>query len=76
MLIFHPSEPEQYRVIWDPSDPDVIIFQKKRGDAWVIRSRYLLDPRPTQVKDLYILMEDFFHHGMIMEEDSLQAMID
>ena len=76
MIMFHPSEPEQHRVIWDPDDPDIIIFQKKKDDMWINRSRYLLDPRPTHMKDLHVLMEDFFYHGMIMEEESLQAMAD
>ena len=76
MMIYQPSSDMNYRVVWYGGESTQLYFEKQIfKDEWrVIDTRTLQYSFPTGVKELLLEMEDYYHHGLVLEEEYRQSM--
>ena len=76
MMIYQPSADMNYRVVWYGGESTQLHFEKQifSGEWRAIDTRTLPCSFPTRVKELLIEMEDYYHHGLILEEEYAQSL--
>jgi hypothetical protein len=76
MMIYQPSADMNYRVVWYGGESTQLHFEKQIFSCeWrAIDTRTLQDSFPTRVKELLMEMEDYYHHGLILEEEYARSM--
>jgi hypothetical protein len=82
-MIYQPPAETKYRVAWYGGER--LYFQKHWNmydvdtDAsymyWLDRDTRILCSIPTQIKDMLLEMENYYHEAIILEKEQLQEMI-
>jgi len=73
MMIYQPSSDMNYRVVWYGGESTQLHFEKQIfRDEWrVIDTR---TPKHSLVKELLLEMEDYYHQGLVLEEEYHRSM--
>ena len=71
MMIYQPSGEHKYRVVWYGGESTQLHFEKQvfTNDWQAIATSTLQYSFPTGVKELLLEMEDYYHHGLVLEEE-------
>jgi len=71
MMIYQPSGEHKYRVVWYGGESTQLHFEKQvfTNDWRAIATSTLQYSFPTGVKELLLEMEDYYHHGLVLEEE-------
>jgi hypothetical protein len=74
MMIYQPKAEQKYRVVWYGGESTQLHFEKQVFlNEWKdIDVRTLMCGMPSGVKELLMEMEDYYNHGMILEEQYLR----
>lgn len=74
MMIYQPEGEQKYRVVWYGGESTQLHFEKQVfTDEWRdIDVRTLQFSFPSGVKELLMEMEDYYHHGLVLEEHYLR----
>jgi hypothetical protein len=74
MMIYQPKAEQKYRVVWYGGESTKLHFEKQVFlNEWKnIDVRTLMCGMPSGVKELLMEMEDYYNHGMILEEQYLR----
>ena len=76
MMIYQPSAEHKYRVVWYGGESTQLHFEKQVFlNEWkAIHTRTLMGGLPHGVKELLLEMEDYYHHGLVLEEEYAQSL--
>lgn len=83
-LIYQPAHETKYRVTWYPGCTQ-LRFEKyclvattsdfDRGYEWIDFDVRSFMEMPTSIKELYQEMEDYYHYGILMEQEYKQSLM-
>ena len=82
VMIYQPSAEQNERITWYGGESSYLHFEKRFYDAvdhtfvWQELNVQSLMEVPTQIKDMLLVMEDFYHQCVILEMERRQAMCD
>lgn len=85
-MIYRPSAENGFRVAWYGGDRTHLHFEKlwkvwdpdtdNTWEQWEARDiRTIESGMPTQIKEMLILMEDYYHDSMILEQERLHNLM-
>ena len=75
-MIYQPRHEHKYRVTWYGGESTQLHFERYRNGEWEDRDvRTLGSGVPGQVKEMLIVMEDYYHDSLILEEERLHEMM-
>ena len=76
-MIYQPSADKNYRVVWYGGESTQLHFEKQvfTGDWRPMATCTLQYSFPSGVKELLLQMEDYYHHGLVLEEEYAHSML-
>lgn len=85
-MIYQPSAENGFRVAWYGGESTQLHFEKlwnvwdpdtdNTWEQWEARDiRTIGSGIPTQIKEMLILMEDYYHDSMILEQERLHSLM-
>ena len=73
MMIYQPSSDMNYRVVWYGGESTQLHFEKQIfRDEW--RAIDTRTPQYSLVKELLLEMEEYYHQGLVLEEECHRSM--
>jgi len=76
MMIYEPKADTQYRIVWYGGESPMLHYEKKVAGEWKEQAVQTLGSGlPTQIKDLYQAMQEFYDECMTLEYDNLYGTI-
>ena len=76
VMIYQPEHETKYRIAWYGGESPMLHYEKKIGDEWVdMRVQTLGSGLPTQVKEMYQAMQEFYDDCITMEHEAMYGTI-
>jgi hypothetical protein len=77
VIIYSPSAEYRFRVAWYGGESTQLHFEKLNiCDEWIDRDvRTLGGGIPSSIKDMLLVMENYYHEAIIMEEERKYQMM-